>query len=352
MDLIIRGGQVFDGRELLECDVAIDDGHVAAMGTGLGSARSVVDAHGLLVCPGLVDLHAHSFVGAKHPGVDPDAMASCSGVTTVGEPGSAPLLHFDAFLSELATRRTRVVVFMSQYRDYQVLATLDERGEALRRYRKEVHGLKVIVFPDEAGEGGLQTLRDGRVLADEFNLPLMIHYTAPPSFAAEAVTLLKPGDIVAHLFWSWTSGLFDPEGGISTLFADAQQRGVVIDVAHGGGKFRFGVAKKALELGFYPDTISNDLHAGCVNGPVFDLPTTASKLLNLGMPLLEVLRAITSTPAQALGLQDVGRISLGLPAEIALLKLETGSFTFTDSSQAVMTGEQRLTHVQTIVERT
>jgi dihydroorotase len=349
-EVVFQGGQVFDGSDILDADVAASNGRIAAVGKELGPGRSVVDVRGCLVSPGLVDLHAHSFVGAKHAGVDPDMMAERSGVLTVAEPGSAPLSYFDAFLDEIETRRTRIVIFMSQYRDYGVLATLEERRVAIGRFRDRIRGLKVVVFPDDDGQGGLQTLRDARILGDEFDLPLMVHYTAPPSFAEEAVSLLGPGDIVIHLFWSWDSGLFDASGNISMLFEEAQRRGVVVDVGHGGGKFRFDVARRALEMGFYPDTISTDLHAGCVNGPVYDLPTTASKILNLGMPLHEVLRAVTSTPARVLGLENAGRIAVGLPAEIVLMRLETGSFDFVDSSRAVLTGDRRLSFVRILSE--
>jgi dihydroorotase len=347
-DQLIRGGTIFDGEQLRPADVALQSGQVVAVGAELGPARNYMEAEGLLVCPGLIDLHAHSFVGAKYPGVDPDRMAASSGVLTVADPGSAPLMHFDAFLAELAERRTHVLPFLSQYRDWHVLASLEERRQAIRRYRNQIHGLKVIVFPDEDGEGGLQTLREGRSLADEFALTLMVHYTVPSAYAAEAVSLLRRGDILAHLFWSFDGGLYGPDGDLSALFVEVQQRGVVIDVAHGGGKFRFDVARRAIELGFFPNTISTDLHAGCVDGPVYDLPTTASKLLNLGMPLEPVLKAITSRPAQALGLTTEGRIAPGLPARIALLRVEDGQFDFVDAAGETLVGRQRLAFVRTL----
>ena len=189
-----------------------------------------------------------------------------------------------------------------------------------------------------------------RDLADRVALPLMVHIGNGPPTLDEILALLRPGDILTHCFTGGTHRLLDADGRINPIARELQQRGVVLDIGHGTGSFSYQVAEAALAEGIIPDVISSDIHQLSVQGPMFDLPTTLSKFLNLGMSLSDVIDRASRRPAAAMGRPDLGTLSVGAPGDLAIFRLDEGEFTFHDVAMEARSGERQLVCTATLVD--
>ncbi|MCE2487996.1 MAG: amidohydrolase/deacetylase family metallohydrolase, partial [Desulfurellaceae bacterium] len=327
-------------------------------------AVRVRDVSGGLVCPGLIDLHAHVFVNAHDMGGETDQRCAASGVTTIIDAGSAGSATFPGLRQSVADRsqvRLRCFVHLSalglihlQVGELMHLAYADPEGCArtISANRDLAIGVKLRfsnnVVPDSAGT---EPLRLARQAADMAEVPLMVHITDALLPIPHILSFLKPGDVVTHCFHRYTHGIMGPDKkAILREVWDAQKEGILFDCAHGRMHFPFPFVKQVLDAGFSPDTIATDLTLGsATRGPVFDLPTTMSKLLNLGMSLEDVIIRTTANPARAVG--EAGRIGTlkpGAVADVAVLRLEEGEFDFVDTDQNHMTGRQRLVNQLTV----
>jgi dihydroorotase len=359
-DLLLTGGHVIDpaagvdGRR----DVAFASGRVAAVDVAIprASAREVVDVSGAFVAPGLVDLHAHAFIGGHDLGVETDAVCASTGVTTLCDAGSAGAANF-AGLREfvIARAETRVLAFVHVaaiglthlavgehcYLDY---TDPDLAAGVARDHRDVALGIKVRIQTEVVAHHGLEPLRRGLRAAEAAGVPVIVHVNNPPVEYGEVLGLLRPGDIVSHFLHGRGSGILDAQGRIKAAVLEARRRGVVFDVAHGRNHVNFAVARQALAQGFPPDTISSDLTRPGRAGVVRDLPTTLSKFLSLGMPLADVVRAATATPARAIGRGgELGTLAPGAAGDAAVFLLEEGRYPYQDADGHVMEGAKRWT---------
>jgi len=363
LDLLIRHGEVLDPsrRWRRRGDVGIRDGKIAAIEDDLAAAPAaeVIDARGLLVTPGLVDLHTHCAWGMTGLSIKADPIAARSGTTTwvdAGSFGSDQAAGFRRFIVEPA--RARIFGYVHLYAnlrnpDVDVVKyareNLRRTAQAALDNRDIILGVKVYVGANMNGRYSLDFLKLGRELGDQFKLPLMVHISFAPPETPQVMELLRAGDVVTHCFNTHTLGILEPDGRVRASVGEARQRGVLFDVGHGAGSFNFEVARKALAAGFPPDTISSDLYDINVRGPVFDLPTTLSKFLHLGMSLEEVLLRATAQPAKVINrLEGLGTLAVGAPADLALLALEEGEFKLMDSQKNVVTARQRIVSRVTI----
>jgi dihydroorotase len=364
-DLLIRGGEVVDpggGREG-RLDVAVRRGRIAAVDPDLPaeSAYVVLDASGQLVTPGLVDLHTHVFHKVTYWGIDPDPVASRTGVTTWNDAGSAGAITLEG-LREFVVRpaQARITAFLNishigLVADNHECATLefldvDLFRRIVDRNRDFVRGVKVRMGTPTVGDNGLEPLRRARRAADECDLPLMVHIAFGPPGIEDVLALMRPGDILTHCFTGLTMKIVDDEGRLYDFARQAWDSGVVMDIGHGTGSFSFETADALVAQGRLPDVISTDLHQLSVNGPAFDLPTCMSKFLHLGMHLRDVVRATTVRPAEVLGLDGgLGTLRPGSVADIALFRLLHGRFPLYDISGAVRESERLLVNTATIV---
>ena len=338
-DLVVLDGHVVDETQGLDgvLDVAIDGDRIAAVGTGLSAdgARQVIDATGLIVTPGLVDLHTHSYWGVPPLGIEPDPHLLHRGVTTAVDAGSAGASTFPGFRRYVIDAvATRILAFlnlsqigMAQDRgpaghvvgELEDLrwARVDRAIEVALAHPDVVVGIKVrlsrpIVGPDPAA--CLEALRRSREAADAIGKPVMVHIGSTAAPLDQLLLLMKPGDVITHAFHGGPEGVLDENGRVRPSVRDAVERGVAFDVGHGAGGFSFAVARRALDQGLLPLTISSDLHAYNVAGSVYDLVTTASKFLHLGLSLGDVLSRITAGPARAIGLPGhIGTLALAPP---------------------------------------
>lgn len=362
-DLIVKGGEVIDpdGGIGGRLDVGICDGKVAAVDRSLplDRAGAVIDASGQYVTPGLVDLHTHVYWGATYWGVEPDPIATRTGVTTwldAGTSGGYSFPGFRRYVVEASESRVLALLNLSSIGlvapTYE-LANLDYCDLSLARQivdanRDVILGLKARIDPNTTRGTGLEPLRLARVLADQVELPLMVHVGAAPPTLDGILDLLRPGDILTHCFNGRENRITLPDGQMRDFVRRAWDEGLVLDVGHGTGSFSFEVAEAMIARGMPPDVISTDIHQLSVQGPMYDLPTTLSKFLALGLSLPDAVARATSRPARAIRRPDLGTLKPGSVADVALFRLEAGSHTFYDVFMASRTGSARLVNTGTI----
>jgi dihydroorotase len=362
-DLLITGGHVIDPASGLSAvrDVAIAAGRITRVAAGIpaASARRVIDARGNLVTPGLVDLHVHVYDAVVPISIDADTACLATGTTTAVDGGSAGASTFAGFRKHVIARvRTRVFAWLNiskiglaDANEYSDLRFVDPElaVKTIDAHRDVILGVKVRLTPDIVGGQDLEVLRRARQAADAVGLPIMAHIGGGASSLERTLEFFKPGDVVTHALHGRAGQILDTTGRILPVVLDAQRRGVVMDIGHGSGNLSFAVAERAAAAGWFPDTISSDIHAGNIKGPVVDLPTTLSKFLLMGMRLETVIRAATIAPATAAKIPGApGTLAEGAVADVTILALQDGDFTFTDSARQTRVAHRRLTHVATI----
>jgi dihydroorotase len=358
-DLLIAGGSVVDPASNLNAraDVAVRDGLIAAVApaTAGADAARTIEAHGLVVMPGLVDLHTHVFPGVSHYGVEPDTACLAKGVTTAVDAGSAGAQTFAGFRRYVIdVVSTRVLAFenisvlgmiTARVGELENLryAAPDEAVAVAEQHRDVVVGIKVRLGYQMVGEGALAALRLARRAADQLGLPVMVHVIDLVEPLPGVLEMLRPGDVVTHCFHGERNGVLDGAGRVAPAVRAASERGILFDVGHGVGSFSFDVARRAMADGLLPDTISSDLHAHNIDGPVFDLATTLSKFLYLGLSLPDVVARATVAPARAIGWEGrIGTLAPGSVADVAVFELAEGSFTLVDATGQSVQARQKL----------
>jgi len=376
LELLLKGGRVIDpGQDIDQAlDIGIEDGKIAALlePTETTQARQVIDVTGELVTPGLVDLHTHVYWGGTPSGLKADPISTRTGVTTFVDAGSAGAGNFEGFLAHVILKsRCRILAFLNIFHPGLVnasrwiprgdrnpihYASVPAAIEMSERHSDTIVGIKVMASA-EYNSFGLTALRLGIDAAQRLGKPVMVHRGTPPPTAAEVLRELRAGDILTHSFRGGPSSCLTKDGNVMPELLDAKERGVIVDIGHGLRSFSAPVAATMLEQGLLPDVISSDLHARNVHGPVYDLPTTMSKMLSLGMDLVDVVAAATTNPAGAIGrLPEIGNLNVGSSADIAIFDLVEGAFEFTygvnDGTGASpiekFVGNMRLDHVLTV----
>lgn len=358
---VLKGGHVIDPRNGVDAvmDVAVADGKIAAVRASIdpAEARTAVDVTGLYVTPGLIDAHVHVFAttGMKDAwagdnSVLPDGFSFRSGVTTMVDVGSSGWRNFEDFRNRVIDRaRTRVfamlnIVGLGMITDVpeQNVHDMDAKATAdmALKHRDVVVGIKSAhyqgpewVSVDRAVEAGAMA-----------KIPVMVdfgYFRAERPYYRLVTERLRPGDISTHMFRGPVPYV-DERGRLLDYLKQARARGVLFDVGHGGGSFVFRNAVPAVQQGFYPDTISTDLHTGSMNGAMMDMLTTMSKFLVMGVPFPEVIRQSTSNPAKAIQRPELGHLGVGAEADIAVLRVLQGTFRYADGSRGTIESDRRL----------
>ena len=369
-DLLLKGGTLVDPAQNLHArqDVAFAQGRVAAVGDDLPStdAREVWDARGYLVTPGLIDLHVHVFHDISHYGIEPDPSCLARGATTVVDAGSAGADTFSGFRRfVIDVSETRIFAYLNissqgllsrrigefENPDY---AHVGDACDMIEQHRDVIKGIKVrLTQPHIVSErSGMIPLYHAREAADAVGLPFMVHPQRAWCGEIDGVLeCMREGDIVTHCFHGMGSCLLDEQGQIRPAVWEARERGVVFDVGHGGGSFRWEVAEQAMAQGFPPQTISSDLHTYNLHRQVFDLPTTVNKFLYLGLTLDEAIAGVTAAPAQILGMAgELGTLQVGAGGDAVVFELCEGEFPLEDSAGTVRLGKQKIVPLRVVKE--
>ena len=361
-DILIKGARVVDPSQGLDSvkDVALAEGKVSCVADRIEPARAadVLDATGLILTPGLIDLHVHVHWGVSHYGVDPDLTCLARGVTTAVDAGSAGAHTYPSLKRFIIDRsQTRLYAFLNIAYQGMIGEEVDEledlryanRDLAIEIGRApEIVGIKARM--NRVGENpATAPLRTAIDVAEVLNKPLMIHISTEKGMhvpLGAVLELMRPGDIVTHTYHGKDGGIVDEHDRLKPEVQRARERGILFDVGHGAGSFAFRVARAALAAGFKPDTISSDIHTLSIGGPAFDLPTTMSKFLHLGLGLSQVVERATWAPARILALDDrIGTLKQGAEGDLCLFRLQSGAFPLHDCVGCSETGASLLAPV-------
>jgi dihydroorotase len=350
-DLLIKGGRVIDPSRRVDAiaDVAISQGRIAALQPAIpaSAAGEVVDAAGALVVPGLIDVHTH-VRSAEMPGI-----CLSQGVTSLVDAGSrgADMIDSVVGFAKGAPNRVRVLINIGRAGvtdegDVMDLARADVglARAAILRHRDTVIGIKARLSNNVAGDHDLEVLRRAQEVARPLGLPVMIHIGQTFSTVPQLLALLKPGDIVTHVYAFPPNSIFDGKGGVLPEVLAARKRGIRFDIGNGrSGHFTWDTMAEGIKAGFLPDTISSDWTDAGRAEHVVDLPNVMSKLLVLGVPLSQVIAMATSNAAATFpAFKGLGTLRPGAPADVSILEVREGSFDFIDNVNTKRTGKQRL----------
>lgn len=370
VDLLIKNGHVIDPKNNIDAvmDIAILDNKIVEVAKKISKeAKKTVDATGLYVTPGLVDLHGHHFFGTKpnaylsnsFTALPPDGFTFRAGVTTAVDAGGAGWRNFDIFKRNVIDHsKTRMFSFlnivgagMSGGAHEQDVADMDPKLAAMtaQENKEYIVGIKLAHYMGHEWGPTERAVEAGKLAG----IPVMVDFgRAEPPLPMETLLMekLRPGDILTHCYGGVSGREKMVENGKLVSYAlKAQQRGIIFDVGHGGGSFLFEQAIPAIQQGLKPNSISTDLHTGSMNGGMKDMLNIMSKLMNIGLTLNEVITASTWSPAQIINKKELGNLSVGSLADVAVFSLDKGTFGFIDVDRTKITGDKKLTCQMTVL---
>lgn len=370
----ITGGQVYVDGEVRTADVLIQDGLISAIGeidaAAIAAADERLDASDCIVTPGLVDTHTHLYDGAFRLGIRAERVAARSGTTTWVDAGTAGAGAFAGLLRHVRDQaRIRIVPFINlsfmglanaglmtrevgelwdaSYADVRAILRANEENPG------EIKGVKLRASSNALADNAASVLPQARWIADELDVPLMIHIGMSPPTIGEIVPHLRAGDLLTHCFHPHAGGrITDRHGKLQPSVREAIDRGVALDVGHGVASMSHAVARTCLEHGVWPSSLSSDIHAENIGWPVRSQLTVLELFLALGMSLPDVLERSTRLPADLVRRTDVGRLAVGGKADVAVLRLVDDPFDKQDSTGDTVRVQQRIECVATFVDGT
>ncbi len=349
--IVIKGGHVIDPKNNINTlmDIAVNDGKIVAVAKYIDPKLGiqVVDAKGLFVTPGLIDIHSHNYWGTKLDqaymngpnALPPDGFTFRNGVTTVVDAGSPGWETFDDYKKQTIDRfQTRVLVFLNivgqgmrggKYESDTTNMNAKSAAAVALAHKEDIVGFKVAHYSRHDWIPVDRAVEAGRLAGD---IPIMVDFgSANPTLSIEELFMkhFRPGDIFTHCFGQLSSREFIVDTltkKVKPFVWEAQKRGVVFDVGYGGISFAYTQAIPAIKQGFYPNTISTDIHTGSYNAAMKDMLTTMSKFMAMGMDFTSVIKASTWAPAKAIKREELGSLSVGSDADIAILNIRQGKF--------------------------
>ncbi len=354
-DITIKGGTVIDPSQNLDgkFDVAISGGHVSKVARDIPEKESkrTIDARGLVVTPGLIDIHTHAADGIVGNGVPPDAAGVLQGVTTINDGGSTGQAIFNGLKRYIIPNiRTTMFCFihicsfglssMPELWSRQDIDT-EATGKVIDENPGLVKGVKLRLVGGMVAKSGAEVMKLTVSTARRFGLPVMVHIgdrdkLVPGDVTPEALTMMEKGDILSHIYTPQQGGVLFQDGSLMPEFKEAAKRGVVLDVANGRFNFSFEVAEKMLAQGILPTTISSDVVVQSIGGPVYGLTVTMSRMLHLGLGLREIISMTTINPALALKIDDhKGSLKSGMDADVSIFEIPSGKWRLIDAEEKV-----------------
>lgn len=361
IDLLLKGGHVIDPKNEIDTimDVAVAEGDILQVAPNIpaGEAKKVIDVTGLYVCPGLIDIHTHVFVGSQ-PGrfadgiysLSPDDFTFRAGITTVVDAGTSGWRNFPQFKEQVIDQsKTRILAFlniagsgMSGNPTQEDIGDMDaERAAGMALEHPDIIvGIKIGHY-----EGSEWAPFDRALAASrQIQSPLFVECHLPQFSLEDQLRKMRPGDIITHSFEQVSERMpvVDEQGRVRPFVLEARDRGVLFDVGHGGAGFWFSQAIPAFEQGLWPNSFGTDLHRFSMNAGMKDMLNVMSKYLNIGMPLNEIILRATWNPARAIKREDLGHLSEGAEADVAVLRLRQGTFGFVDAGGNRISGQVKL----------
>lgn len=366
-DLIIKGGEVLDPSQNLRAkvDIGIKNAKIAALADDIPPDRGAqsIDAKGKLVTPGLVDLHAHVYPQGSAIGLPVDEIVSQMAATTYVSAGDAGANNFSAFKHYvLAQARSRMFGFvhissigLAGFPVGECLnvnyCNVDLASKTLAENQDVLLGVKVRQSASVVGSNGLEPLKRAIAAAKQSGTKgrVMCHIGGVPGKLGDLLDLLRPGDVLAHMYSGQGNDIVQ-NGKVLPEALEAKKRGVIMEVAHGGGSFNYTVAESAIEQGLLPDCISSDIHAYSANSPGNPfLPWVMSKFWNMGFTLEQVVALATIDPAKVIGKVDkLGTLQVGAPADVSLFEIVEGPVKFVDTQNHFRNGNKYLKPIQIV----
>jgi len=364
-DVLVKGGHVIDPKNGIDAvmDIAIKAGKIFKVGKNLpaSEAKQVVDATGLKVVPGIIDMHAHVFAGTQPDhylsdglsALMPDGYTFRVGVTTVVDCGGAGWKNFATFKKNVIDiSQTRVLSFLNIVGEgmrggnyEQDIADMNPKltANTAKQYKDYVVGFKLPHFNGAEWTPTTRAVEAGKLA----ELPVIIDFGgSQPNLSIQELFFkhLRPGDIYTHTYAALNGAreeIVDANNTLKPFVLEAQKRGIIFDVGYGGASFNYTQAIPALKAGLFPNTISTDLHTGSMNSSMKDQLSVMSKFMNLGMPLFEVIKASTWKPAQVINRTNLGHLTEGAEADIAILNIRKGNFGFYDKTGYKVNGTEK-----------
>ena len=341
-DLILRGARVIDPSQNIDrvTDVRFTAGKVAAIGDNLqgDGGTQTRDLRGMVLTPGLIDLHTHVYWGGTSIGVDPVALARASATAVCIDAGTAGPGNFAGFRKHVIEPSLPVrilpfinlsfagifafseTVMVGECEDLRML-DLKECVRVIRENADLIVGVKVRVGRGASGRSGIAPMDMALEVAEETGLPLMAHLDHPPPSRLEVMSRLRKGDILTHCFRPFPNAPSAPGGGVRPEVLAARERGVIFDIGHGAGSCGFATSRAMLSAGFKPDVISSDVHILSINGPAFNVLNTIAKFHALGMSLPEVVACATVNAASAVRRPDLGTLKPGIGTDASIFEV-------------------------------
>jgi len=357
-DLLVKGGRVIDPARRFDAvaDVAIANGRIAAVRPSIpaSAATEVIEAGGTIVTPGLIDIHTH-VRSAEMPGI-----CLSQGVTSMVDAGSRGADNIDSVVAfaRQAPNRVRILINLArtgivdegELNDFS-RADVAAARDAILRHRDVIVGVKARLSTTVAGQRDQEALRRAQEIARPLGLPVMVHVGQTASPMPVLLALLKPGDIVTHVYAPDPNSIFDNSSGVLEAVRAARRRGIRFDIGNGRtGHFTWQTMADGLKAGFPPDTISSDWTDAGRAEHVVDFPNVLSKFLLLGVPLTQVIAMATSQAAASFpAFKGLGTLRAGAPADVTILELREGAFEFIDNAGAKRPGRQRLAARTTLI---
>ena len=356
----MKGGHVIDPKNNIDSqmDVGIANGKILRVAAEIpvNSAKKVVDVRGMYVTPGLIDIHTHVFVGSNSgfadgfSSVSPDDFTFKAGITTVVDAGTSGWRNFPVFKKQVIDRsQTRVLAFlniagsgMTGFPSEEDINDMDSRMTSLviQQYPDIIVGVKIGHYSGSDWTPFDRALEAGRIT----NLPLIVECHLPQYPLEEILVRMRPGDIYTHSYCTASDRtcLLDEQGRVRPYVLEARKRGIRFDVGHGGGMFHFKVAVPAVKQGFLPDSFGSDLHRFSMNSGMKNMLDIMSKFLNMDMNLKDIIFRATWNSASSVRRDDLGHLSDGSVADVAVLSIRKGNFGFIDTAGNKLEGDQKL----------
>ena len=364
-DLLLKGGHVIDPGNRIDrvMDVAVSGNKIARVAESIpaGQARNTVDVSGLYVTPGLIDIHTHVYVAGRASTLFPDDTSLLAGTTTVVDAGVSGWRNFDDFKKSIIDKsQTRVLAFLNILGRGMSDDRLDESNVAdmnpaaaaakVKQYPDIIVGIKHAHFTLQGFDGLKRAVEAGRLTGKPVMVDLNIMSNSGRTTREKLLDIMRPGDIHTHMYNDMHLEMLDRfTGKLQPYMAEARRRGVIFDMGHGGAGFLWTVASKAMAQGFTPDSISTDLHPSSIMIPQVNMPNCISKIMALGMTLQDAILRATVNPAREIKrFPELGTLSEGAGADIAVFDLKSGVFALIDSAQKKLLANKKLECVMTV----